>query len=113
MHRRFVAIAMAPVLSLSAAGSLQAAPPRLFPHTHAEKPAAGKLISFKVRNDSKTTLLLKAGEHEVSVEPGKTVALKLQEGSEVVAVESTPTHPAGSVLAKVGQELQGNTLAVS
>lgn len=114
MHRRIVALAMASVLSLSAAGSLHAAPMNLFHHTGSEKNASGaRMVSFTVRNDSKATLVLKAGDQQISIEPGKTTSVKIAEGSEIVNVSGTEKQPAGSVLTKVDRALQGNTLAVS
>ena len=114
MHRRIVAAAMASVLSLSAAGTLNAEAPKFFHHNAAgDKPVTGKMISFTVRNDSKATLVLKAGEQQYTIEPGKTAGLKAAEGSDLVNVSGTEKQAAGSVLTKVGKQLQGNTLAVS
>ena len=103
---------MATVLSLSAAGSLHAAPLGVFGHT-SEKSAAVKKISFSVRNDSGTTLVLQTGDQQVSIAPGKTTTLKLEEGAEVLTVNGDSHRTAGSLLTKVTKELQGNTLAVS
>ncbi len=114
MYRRVITAAMATVLSLSVAGSLQAAPVNPFHHAPAtEKAASGKMVSFSVRNDSKATLVLKAGEQQYTIEPGKTAGFKLQEGAELVNVSGTEKQAAGSVLMKVDKQLQGNTLAVS
>ena len=112
MHRRIVSAAMATVLSLSAVGSLHAAPLEVFSHT-SDKAAVVKKISFNVRNDSGTTLVLQTGSQQVSIEPGKTTTLKLEEGSEVITVNGDSHRAAGSLLTKVSKELQGNTLAVS
>lgn len=113
MHRRIVAATMASVLSFSVAGSLHAAPPNVFHHTASEGAPAGKVISFSVRNDSKGTLVLKAGEQQYTIEPGKTTQLKVAEGSDLVNVSGTEKQTAGSVLTKVNKQLQGNTLAIS
>jgi hypothetical protein len=113
MHRRIVAIAMASVLSLSAAGSLHAAPFGVFRHNPSEKQVKAKMISFNVRNDCKETLVLQAGEEKYSIEPGKSAALRLEEGAQVIAVNGTNHVAAGAVLTKVSKELSGNTLAVS
>lgn len=111
MHRRIVAIAMATVLSFSAAASVQAAP--FFHHSASDKGSAGKMISFSIRNDSKQELVLKTGDQQVTIEPGKTAAMKLAEGTDVVTVTDTSTKAAGSVVTKVSKQLQGNTLAIS
>lgn len=111
MHRRLVAIAMGTVLSLSAVGSVQAAP--FFHHTSSDKALAGKMISFSVRNDSKQQLVLKVGDQQYTIEPGRTTAMKVAEGSDVVTVIDTAKQAAGSVVTKVSRQLQGNTLAIS
>ncbi len=113
MNRRIITAAMATLLSLSAAGSLQAAPMSPFFHAASDKASTGKMVSFSVRNDSKATLVLKSGEQQYTIEPGKTTGLKLQEGSEIVNVSGTEKQAAGSILMKVDKQLQGNTLAIS
>ena len=113
MHRRLIAAAMAGVLSVSVAPSLHAAP-FAFHHSPAQgKAVAGKMVSFSVRNDSKSTLVLQAGEQQISIDPGKTAKLKLAEGAQITNVNATEKRAAGSVVATVGKELDGNTLAVS
>ena len=112
MHRRIVAATMASVLSLSAAGSLHAAPLGIF-HTAGDKQAKSKSVNFTVRNDSKETLVLKAGEQQYTIEPGKSAAMKLEEGLDVVNVNGSSHQAPGSVLTKVTRDLQGNTLAIS
>lgn len=112
MHRRILTAAMASVLSLSVAGSLHAAPLSLF-HDNGTSAPAGKMVSFTVRNDAKATLVLKSGEQQFTIEPGKTAKMKLVEGAEVINVSGTAKQAAGTVLTKVDKQLQGNTLAVS
>ena len=104
---------MAGVLSLSVAGSLYAAPLTLFHGSASNKSSAAKMISFNVRNDSSTPLMLQAGDQQITIEPGKVAKLKLTEGASVTTVNATPNRAAGSVLATVGKQLEGNTLAVS
>ena len=104
---------MASVLSLSAAGSLHAAPLGMFRHTAADNATKAKLVSFNVRNDTKQSLVLQAGGQQITIEPGKSTALRLGEGSDVVNVSGTTHSAAGSVLTKVTKDLQGNTLAIS
>ncbi len=113
MYRRIVVAAMASVLSLSAAGSLHAAPLGIFRHTAADNAVKAKMISFNVRNDTKESLVLQAAGQQVTIEPGKVAVLKVGEGSDVVNVSGTSHQVAGSVLTKVTKDLQGNTLAVS
>lgn len=112
MYRRTVIAAMASVLSLSAANTLHAAPFGIF-HSTTDKQAKTKPVSFNVRNDTKQTLVLQAGEQKFTIEPGKSAALKLDEGAEVLNVSGTSHQAPGTVLTKVTKDLQGNTLAVS
>ncbi len=112
MHRRLLAAAMASALSVSVAGSAFAAPPSLFGHA-SDSAKAGKMISFNVRNSSGATLVLKAGDQQITIEPGKTSALKLAEGVQVTTVNSTATQAAGAVLTTVSRQLAGNTLVIS
>ena len=71
-----------------------------------------KLVSFSLRNDSKDPISVKAGDKDLTLEPGKTVAVKLPEGTEIVAMNSTANHAAGSVIAVVSPTLSDNTLAL-
>ena len=113
MNRRIVAATMASVLSLSAVGSLHAAPLGFFRHTAADSTSKVKIISFNVRNDNKQTLVLEAGGQQLTIEPGKGTTHKVGEGSDIVNVSGTSHQAPGSVLTKVSKDLQGNTLAVS
>lgn len=113
MHRRIFAIAMATVLFLPAAGSLHAAPLGVFHHTAADKGTTGKLIRFSIRNDSGAPVVLKAGDQQYTIEAGKSLSMKLQEGTEVVAVNGTAKAAPGTVITKVSSILQNNTLAIS
>ena len=72
-----------------------------------------KLVKFNIRNDSKAALVLKAGDQQMTIAPGQTAAVKLQQGLQVMTVSDTGHLPAGSVLTTVSDSLQGNTLAVS
>ena len=112
MHRRFIAFAMATLFSVSAAGTLHAAPIAPF-HGAATKPASSKLIQFSIRNDSKTPLVLQAGDGQYTIAAGKRLNLKLREGTDVVTVNGTSNQAPGTVITRVSSSLQNNTLAVS
>ena len=71
-----------------------------------------KLISFNLRNDSKQPIKVKAGDSELTLEPGKLTNLKLAPGTTVVAQETTPTFAAGSVVATVTPDLKDATIAL-
>ena len=113
MNRRIVAAAMATALSLSLSSTLHAARVSPFHHSASDKSSVGKMISFNVRNDTKSTLILKSGEQQFTIEAGKTATLKAAEGADLVNVNGSEKQAAGSVITKVSKQLQGNTLAVS
>ena len=72
-----------------------------------------KLVSFHLRNDSKTPLLLQMGDQQITIAPGATTALKLARGMQIVAVNGTGRVAAGSVISTVDPGLQDNTLVVN
>ena len=113
MQHRLVTATMAIALSLSVTTHLQAAAFGAFRHGSTEKAASAKTISFNVRNDSKETLVLKSGDQQYTIDPGKIAAFKLAEGAEIVNVTGNSHQAPGTVLTKVSKMLQGNTLAVS
>lgn len=71
-----------------------------------------KTVSMNLRNDSKQPIKVKAGNAELTLEPGKVTAVKLNEGQTIVAQEATPDRPAGTVIATVTSGLDGATIAV-
>ena len=114
MNRRIVVAAMAGVLSLSAAGSLHAAPLGVFHHSStSDQPSAGKMVKFNIRNESGSTLVLKAGDQQYTIESGKSLAFKLQTGAQIVNVNGTTKQAAGSVVTTVSETLKDNTLVIS
>ena len=54
---------------------------------------------------------LKAGAQELTLEPGKTTAIKLGVGEQIVVAEETGNRPAGTVLATVSNNLSDATLS--
>lgn len=113
MNRRMLTAAMALSVSLLAVPPVQAASLGFFHHTAADKSSAKAKISFQIRNDTKTALTISTGDQEMTVQPGRVIALKLQEGTQVTAVNGTGHIAAGAVLTTVTRDLQGNTLAVA
>ncbi len=71
------------------------------------------MISFSIRNDSAAPLTIKAGEQQMTIAPGATIALKAGRGSQVTTVNETAHLAAGAVLTTVTDYLQGNTVTVS
>ena len=113
MDRKIVALAMAMSLSPLAAQTLWAAPVAASSKKSADKPVKVKTVSFSLRNDSAASVTVQAGDQQFTVEPGKTAAMKLAVGVQVIAVNGTTHIAAGSVVTQVNSTLQGNTLAIS
>ena len=103
------------VLSLLpfAAQPVLAAQPGAPATTASDKSAQSTPVSFHMRNDSAASLTIQAGDQQFTIEPGKTITLKLNEGVQVSAVNGTPNRAPGTVLTMVSRSLQGNTLAIS
>lgn len=118
MHRRILTTAMAVTLSFGVA-QLLCAPLAAFAQTAA--PAANshaatgtaKMVKFLMRNDSSTPLTIQAGDQQMTLRPGQTMPLKLQEGLQVTTLNGTAHIAPGALLTTVSRTLQGNTLAVS
>lgn len=111
MKQRILTTTMVFSLSLFTAQSMMALP---FHHMAASGVGAVKvkMISFHVRNDSGASMTIKAGDQQVTISPGKTIDLKLQDAEQVTAVNATHYFAAGQVVTTVSQVLQGNTLVL-
>jgi hypothetical protein len=72
----------------------------------------GKTIKFSLRNDTKVSMKVMAGETEITLAPGKSVSVKLATGTKIVSEQATETVPAGSVLTVVTNALDDATLAI-
>jgi hypothetical protein len=108
--RSVVAISVA-LAGLSASTAVYAAPTSLQVHVHAMF-AKSKIVKFNVRNDTGAALELKVGDNVMTIEAGKTVALKLAIGTRILTNVATPTHEAGSLLAEVSPQLDDATIGI-
>ncbi len=72
-----------------------------------------KHISFHLRNDSGAAVTIQAGDQQMTVAPGKSISLKLAEGTKVTTTTGTSHVAAGGILATVDSNLSGNTLVIS
>ena len=70
------------------------------------------MVNLNLRNDSKETITVKAGDKEMTIEPGKQTALKLNEGDKIVAVSAGANHAAGDVLVVASNTLNDATIGV-
>jgi len=108
--RSAVAVSVA-LLGLSASTAAYAAPTFLTVPVHAMF-AKSKLVKFSVRNDTNAALELKVGEDIMTIDAGKTVALKLAVGTRILSNATTPTHEAGSLLTEVSPQLDDATIGI-
>ena len=113
MKHRIVTTAVMLSLSVFAVQPLCAAPLAAAAHSETSKPVKVKTINFHLRNDSQSPLTIQAGDQQMTIAPGKSAMLKLQEGTQVTTVNATAHVAAGAVLTMVTAQLDGNTLAVS
>ena len=81
-------------------------------HTPASAmPIKGKIVKLALRNDSGSTVELKVGDQVMSLDAGKSVALKLPAGTRILMNTPTPTHAAGELITEVSTALSNATLA--
>lgn len=71
-----------------------------------------KTVKFSLRNDSDSAMELKVGDQVMSIDPGKTVALKLDVGTRIVMNTATAKHPAGELIAQATTQLADSTIAI-
>lgn len=107
--RRLFTASMALAASLVATLPVHAATSPFSRDAHSPKI---KQVSLNFRNDTASTIKVKAGEIEYTLEPGKTVHAKVNAGDKIVNEDATPTVAAGSVLAVVAPQLSDATLVI-
>ena len=102
------AASMVMALAISAAPALNASPLAVKTPVVA-KFGKTKMVSFSLRNDSKSTVKVTAGANTLTLEPGKATATKLAVGDKVVIADGSD---AGRVLvASVSSDLSDTTVA--
>ncbi len=111
MKHRNVLPAVLGVASLFATPAIFASPLHLTAPVHAMF-SHEKMISFSVRNSSTEAIELKAGDKIQTVAAGKTISLKLPEGTRVTANKTSGSYTEGAVIAEVQSPLSGNTIVL-
>jgi hypothetical protein len=111
MNRNSVMSVMVLAASLVSAQAVYAAPTSVKVPVNAIF-SNSKMVKFTLRNDSSAPLKLKVGDAEMTLLPGKPVAVKLAAGQTVVALEATTSNPAGTVLATAMDGMDGATISV-
>jgi len=109
---RSIITTMALGAALLSSGAIFAATPSI-PTTPAAVPSAHvKQVHFDLRNDTAQTIKLQAGARELTVQPGKTMSVKLPIGTDLVAEAATPNRAAGTVLVQVADSLGDTTVVL-
>jgi len=108
--RQILATSVA-ALALVSTTALHAAPTSVSSPVHAIF-TKGKMVKVSFRNDSGSQIELKVGDDLMKVENGKTLNLRLVEGTKVLANTATPKMSAGSLVAEVASYLEGATLII-
>ena len=111
MKHNFVTGTMVLAAAMMTATAVHAQPPAFSPAAE-RATLKNKMVSFSLRNDSKDSINVKAGDKDMTLEPGKTVSVKLAEGTQIVATNTTPHYASGAVILVVSTELSDNTLAL-
>jgi len=99
-------------VALMAGESMFAAP---LTALHVPVQAMGKqkeMVTFHLRNDSKDSLIVKAGNQQLTLEPGKPVDVTLKVGDTVTVTKGTHSFPEGTVVATASQDLKDSTIAL-
>lgn len=106
---RVLTATMAVALSLATIAPMWAAPVQIKVPVQA-KFGKSKLVSFHLRNDGSTTILLKSGKAEMSLEPGKTLDVQLSVGEQIIAESNSASFHKGDVVAVVDPVLTNATM---
>jgi hypothetical protein len=112
MNRRSVVGVMVIGASLLAGEAMYAAPVAVASPVHAMF-SMGKMVKFNLRNGSDAPMTIKAGDTEMTLQPGKVVQVKLAVGVKIVAEEATAHTAKGTILAVVYAELGDATLVLN
>jgi hypothetical protein len=94
-----------------ASAAVYAAPTNIQSPVHAMF-AKSQTVKVSLRNDSSSQLQLKVGEQVMSIDAGKTVAVKVPVGTRIVMNAATPTHQAGELIAEATAALDNTTVAI-
>lgn len=108
--RSLFAISVA-VVGLAVSPSMYAAQTSIHMPIHAMF-GKTKTIKFSLRNDSSSIMEFKVGDDVMKLDAGKSISLSLPVGTRILANIATATHPAGSLIEEVSNQLNGATLSI-
>jgi hypothetical protein len=98
--------------SLLTVPAVYATPAGVASPVHAMFRSQTKTVKLNVRNDSSVAIELKVNDQVMTVEAGKTLDLKVPVGTRIMANNTTPNHPAGSLITEVIKEQDGATISI-
>jgi hypothetical protein len=112
MMNRRVLTAMVLGVSMLSVGAVYAAPVGAYAPANAAS-TKEKPVSLSFHNNTGEAIKIKAGASEMTVDPGKTVAVKLAVGEKVVAQSDSPNYHMGDVLATATKEFDNAVITLN
>lgn len=104
MNRRIVVSAMAAALSFSATPASHAA---MFHRADAQSAPRVNVIKFDLRNDRQHSVVLQAGDQQISLAPGQTKGVRIEDGTALRNVDG------GVFVIQVGRMLSGRVVVLN
>jgi hypothetical protein len=99
------------VAGFMASAAVYAAPTNFQSPVHAMF-AKTQTVKVSLRNDSTSQMQLKVGEQVMSIDAGKTIAVKIPVGTRIVVNAATSTHQVGELIAEATPALDNSTVAI-
>jgi hypothetical protein len=112
MNRKNLIAIVVVATSLLASPAIYASPAGVHSPVTAMFRSQTKAVKLSVRNDSSTAIELKVNDQIMTLEAGKSLDLKVAVGTRILANNSTPNHPAGSLITEVIKEQDGATISI-
>jgi hypothetical protein len=112
MNRKNYLAVVAVAMSLLASPAVYAAPAGVHSPLHAMFGNPTKPVKINLRNESGAVIELKINDQVMTLEAGKSLDLKLAIGTRILANNTTPTHPAGSLITEICKQHDGATINI-
>jgi hypothetical protein len=112
MRIKLVTAAVVVAVGLSVPAAVYAAPANRNVPTQVSF-SKTKTVKLALKNASGTAMQLKVGDQIVSLDAGKTVALKVAVGTRIEMNAAAGKHQAGELLAEATSDLDNTTLTIN
>lgn len=113
MIRRVMGSTMVLAALLMAGESMYAAPTiALHAPVLAKMGRDKQMVKFHLRNDSKEPIVVKAGNQQMTLDPGKPVDVTLKIGEQITVAKATAHFAEGTVVTTVNPDLKDSTIAL-